>query len=412
MKKVKRRKKWCKFRHKIIFIMVRGLLTPVSKLLYGAKVKKFTEPTGKKQRQYLIIFNHQTAFDQFFVSMAFKNPVYYLASEDLFSNGFVSKLIRYLVAPIPIKKQTTDMKAVYDCARVAKEGGTIALAPEGNRTYSGKTEYFKSSIVKLIRLVNLPLAIFLIKGGYGVQPRWSDVRRKGSLHAGVSRIVEPEEYKNLTDEQLYELIKSSLYVFEGKDTGVYKHKKSAEYLERAMYVCPECGFSEFYSKNNKIYCKNCDLFAEYLANKGLKWNKENVRLDFVNDWYEYQNDFVNGKDTLSFTDSPLYTEIVSLKEVLLYKRKVLLSKKAKVSLYGDKITAEYKKGKKNVAITFDFDTTTAVTVLGRNKVNVYFNERVFQIKGSKRMNALKYVNLFYRAKTLKGENEYAGFLGL
>ena len=44
--------------------------------------------------------------------MAFKGSVYYLASEDIFSNGWVSSLIRYLVAPIPIKKQAADVKAV------------------------------------------------------------------------------------------------------------------------------------------------------------------------------------------------------------------------------------------------------------------------------------------------------------
>ena len=45
-------------------------------------------------RAYLILMNHQTAFDQFFVGMAFKGPVYYVASEDLFSNGWISSLLR------------------------------------------------------------------------------------------------------------------------------------------------------------------------------------------------------------------------------------------------------------------------------------------------------------------------------
>ena len=40
--------------------------------------------------------------------------------------GFVSKLLRYFIAPIPIKKSTHDTSAIMNCLRVVKEGGSIA----------------------------------------------------------------------------------------------------------------------------------------------------------------------------------------------------------------------------------------------------------------------------------------------
>ena len=51
-----------------------------------------------------------------------------------------------------------------------------------------------------------------------------------------------------------------------------------------------------------------------------------------------------------------------------------------------------------------------VTVLGRNKINVYYQDKVYQIKGDKRMNALKYVNLFNRYKNIVGgaSDEFLG----
>ena len=146
--------KWIKFRHRVVRNIAYAILAPYSKIVYGIKIQKNPE---KKKRQYLILMNHQTPFDQFFVGMAFKGPVYYLATEDIFSNGWISKLITYLIAPIPIKKQTTDARAVMNCIRVAKEGGTIALAPEGNRTYSGKTEHINPAIVPLVKKLSLPL---------------------------------------------------------------------------------------------------------------------------------------------------------------------------------------------------------------------------------------------------------------
>ena len=132
----KRKNRWRRARHRVVKSLV-YLLSPLCKLWYGAKVERMKRP-GK--RPYLLLSNHQTAFDQFFVGMVYLGPVYYVASEDLFSNGFISRMLEWAVRPIPIRKQTTDVRAVMTCLKVAKEGGTIAISPEGNRTYSGRTE--------------------------------------------------------------------------------------------------------------------------------------------------------------------------------------------------------------------------------------------------------------------------------
>ena len=171
----KKKAKWLKFRHRVVRNLAYPVLYPYARIRYGVEITKFKE---QEKRPYLIVLNHQTPFDQFFVGMAFKGPIYYVATEDIFSLGWISNLIRYIVAPIPIRKQTTDVKAVMTCLRVAKEGGTIALAPEGNRTYSGKTEYMNPAIAPLAKKLGLPIAIFRIEGGYGAEPRWSDVIRK------------------------------------------------------------------------------------------------------------------------------------------------------------------------------------------------------------------------------------------
>jgi 1-acyl-sn-glycerol-3-phosphate acyltransferase len=158
----RKKKQWTKFRHRVIRNLAYAVLYPYTRIKYGARIEKFRE---KQKRQYLIAFNHQTAADQFIVGSAFKGAVYYVASEDILTNGFISRLLSWAVAPIPIKKQATDVGAVLNCKRVAKEGGTIALAPEGNRTYSGKTGYIKPAIVAFVRTLKLPLVLYRIEGG-------------------------------------------------------------------------------------------------------------------------------------------------------------------------------------------------------------------------------------------------------
>ena len=75
-------KKWLRFRHRV----VRNTLWPpfwvYSALRYHIKIERFRQ---QEKRPYLILLNHQTPFDQFFAGISFKGPVYYLATEDIFS---------------------------------------------------------------------------------------------------------------------------------------------------------------------------------------------------------------------------------------------------------------------------------------------------------------------------------------
>jgi len=406
MEKKKKSKKWIRFRHRVVRNIAFTVMYPFSKYKFGVTIEKNKEPKG---RQYLILLNHQTTFDQFFVGMAFKGPIYYVATEDIFSNGWISSLIKYLVAPIPIKKQTTDVHAVMNCIRVVKEGGTIAIAPEGNRTYSGRTEYMNPAIVPLVKKLGLPLVLFRIEGGYGVQPRWSDSIRKGKMRAYVHQIVEPETYKQLSDQELFDLIKEGLYVNEGYLDSEFHGKNLAEYLERAIYVCPHCGLAEFESKGHEITCKKCNRSVKYLPTKELVGVGFDFPFRFVVDWYDYQCNFINNLNTEEYADKPLFRDKARFSSVIVYKKKVCLKKDAEIALYGNRIVID--EGKEDPTI-FNFEETTAVSVLGRNKLNIYHDKKVYQLKGDKHFNALKYVNIFYRHKNIiKGDSDVK-FLGL
>lgn len=405
-KKKNKKKKWIKKRHLVVTRVVSFFLKPYAKFKYGLTIEKFKE---QKKCPYLILLNHQTPFDQFFVGMSFKGAIYYIATEDIFSNGPVSSLIRFLVAPIPIKKQTTDVSAIMNCLRVAKEGGTIAMAPEGNRTYSGRTEYINPAIVPLARKLKMPIALFRIEGGYGAEPRWSDVVRKGKMRAYVSEVIEPEVYTNLSDDELYQKIVDGLYVNEAIADAEFHHKRLAEYLERAVYYCPFCGFSTFESNNNVVECKKCHRKIEYMPNKQLRGVGFDFPYKFVAEWYDAQNDFVNSSDPTTFPDEPIYRDIARMSEVIVYKNKDLMYKDAEMLLYGNRIEI-YVNGK--IEHKFNFDDTSAVTVLGKNKLNIYFEGRIYQYKGSRRFNALKYVNIYHRYKNIMRGDKDGKYLGL
>ena len=55
---------------------------------------------------------------------------------------------------------------------------------------------------------------------------------------------------------------------------------------------------------------------------------------------------------------------------------------------------------------------SAVTVLGKNKLNIYHDKHIYQLKGERRFNALKYVNLYYRYRNVSKGDADGKFLGL
>ncbi len=395
---------WCLPRHWVYRNLAWFPIWLLTHLRYPVKIEKAPDKS-----QALILFNHQTALDQFIVSLAFPQPVYYVASEDLFSVGFLARAMEHLVAPIPIKKQATDIRAVKTCLRVAKEGGTIAIAPEGNRTYSGRTCHMNPTIGSLAKKLGLPVLLFRIEGGYGVHPRWSDGVRRGPMRAYIAQRIEPEELKSLRPQEIYERIRRGLDVDETEQPGSYRGRNKAEFIERMLYVCPRCGLARFESRGDSVRCLSCGMEVRYGEDKRLSCTDPAFPYRWAADWYGAQEDFVNALDTRDYTETPLFRDEADLYRVVLYKRKEQLRKKAALALYGDRVVIDEGTERE---LSLPFEELSTVTVLGRNKLNLYHGETIYQLKGDKRFNALKYVQICARSKNIARGDFDDKFLGL
>lgn len=404
-KKTTKKKPWLRFRHRLLGYVGRPILRVIIRFRYGLKVRRFRDGN---RRNYLVLMNHQTAFDQFFAALAFHKYSYFVASEDLFSMGWLSRALSYLVAPIPIRKSMTDVRAVMTCKRVAREGGTIVIAPEGNRTYDGTLCYVKPSITGLVRALHLPVALFRIEGGYGMHPRWSDVIRRGKMTAGVVRVIEAEEYEALSDDELFAIITGELASDEYATGRTFRHKKAAEYLERALYYCPQCGITNLVSHGKTITCPRCGLTATYEPDLTLRGVGGDFPYRTVAEWYAAQSAYIGALDLAPYADTPLTSDVVTLSEVIPYDRKRPLSPEVLLSVYADR----YELVGRGLSLTVPFSELQATCVLGRNKLNLYRGESILQIKGSSRFNAVKYMNVFYRAKYQKEGITDAKLLGI
>ena len=100
--------------------------------------------------------------------------------------------------------------------------------------------------------------------------------------------------------------------------------------------------------------------------------------------------------------------IVKIYEVIPNKRKKLIADSVNIVLFGVQIWVISEDYKQN----FRFEDTTAITVLGRNKANIYHKGKIYQLKGEKGFNALKYVHFYNRFMNLTRGDGNGKFLGL
>ena len=111
-------KSWVRTRHKVISILLYPIIWLLVFFKYGVRPERFR---GQEKGPYLILYNHQTPMDQFFVGASFPGAVYYLATEDIFSNGWISALLRWLVAPIPIRRKRWISRPYVQCCGLRRK---------------------------------------------------------------------------------------------------------------------------------------------------------------------------------------------------------------------------------------------------------------------------------------------------
>ena len=169
--------------------------------------------------------------------------------------------------------------------------------------------------------------------------------------------------------------------------------------------------SEFESNKDIISCKKCNLQVKYLATKELSGINCAFPYRFVTEWYHAQSNYLINTDLTKYGDNPIYSDNIShYLQVIPYKKKIKLAKNVVLSVYYDKYTIVSN----DYNLTIPFDKVTSVSVLGRNKLNIYIGSEIYQIKTkNKRFNAIKYMNIYFHSMNVaKGVNENGKLLGI
>ncbi len=397
-------------RHKIVFTLLKPLFIICCYLIYGYKCKAYKL---HKKQPYLILANHNSNMDPFFLSQSFDIPIYFVASDHIFRLGFISKVIKYLVAPIPIAKSQIDLHCIKYIKSVIKEGGSIGLFPSGNKSFNGGSPYISPSIAKLIKSLKVPVILYRIEGMYLSSPRWANKIRKGKSRGYVARELTIEEINSLSNEELMKIIENILeensYSSQEINKVKYKGKNLAENLERVLYICPHCkSLNSLKSENNKLEC-SCGysvIYNEY----GLfeKHSDHNFIFENVYKWDLWQKEYLKelyNNNKLFKENEPVYIDANQLMYQCIKASENKLIDIGTLSIYEDRIELS------NETITKIFYLKEIVRITCHGKQVIQFtlkNNEMYEIKSKAPRSATKYIHLYNLIKYGGDSNEFNG----
>lgn len=289
----KKKKNRVKFRHLLVYALLKLPVALWLRIVYRFKAVRY----GKLPSPCFIVSNHVTDCDMCMVPQSFAglSHMYFVAGEHAFRAGFASKLLRYFLDPIARFKGTTATSTVLEMIRRVRAGASIALFPEGAKSFSGETGVVLPATGGLARKMGVPLVTYRIEGGYLTSPRWAHGLRKGKMTGRVIAVYQPEELKAMTNEEVQAIIERDLYenAFERQKTYPemikYKCKATAEHIERAVFICPLCGgIGTVYGEGNFVKCK-CGLNTE-LCEYGFFHG--DLPFDTMAEWMKWQAEAV------------------------------------------------------------------------------------------------------------------------
>lgn len=296
-------------RHDVVWT----LLQPLARLILWIKFR-YTAKVNDIKGPCLVLSNHNTDLDPLMVAVAFKHQMHFVASEHIFRQGFVSKLLMWLQAPIARQKGGSAAGTVKTMIRTVRDGHSVGLFPEGNRSWDGVTHEVTPSTGKLAKTCGGTLVTFRLKGGYFASPRWAGTRsRRGRCTGEVVGVYTPEQIKTMSVSEINDVIRRDLYedAYEAQKAAPVRFKGSrlAENLETLLFVCPECGkMHTLKSEGDRFFCTSCGMELKF-TEAGF-FEGEKLRFDNIRDWNEWQNERIRelcdgSGDEAIFTDDEI-----------------------------------------------------------------------------------------------------------
>jgi len=371
------------------------------------RVKKNIPPEVKKLKApYLVLANHVGFWDPFVVGNFLPHYTHFVSSDAAFRNPVFNFFLTRL-GTIPKKKNMRDTQVIRDIVSVIRQGENVGIFPESVRNWDGSSFPLDISIIKLIKLLKVPVIVPILKGMNLFNPRWSPHLRRTKLEVDYHLLFTKEDVIDLDENKLFDLLSNTLkhdeIEYQRKAKNKIYNNKRAEYISHALYICPHCNsIDSFKAKNNDFNCSKCN-YDIHIDKYGFFQSKNSkpLKFDNIRDWNRWQEkwlvNFIKEKIELQF-------EGIIFKD---QQSKVYHTKSngnpqfignADILLFLDHIEINFISDVKNIYINFNDLQTINPQV--SEMLEVYFRAEAYRIIGKRKgVSALKWevaVNVIWR----------------
>jgi len=163
----------------------------LAKPLFNFKV--LGQDNLKKDSAQILVANHRSNMDPFFVALASGQEVYSMAKQELFHiNKFFKWLILFWNA-IPLHRGAGATEAIKKCSELLSQGKTVVVFPEGSRNkYDELMQPFKPGFSYLAINNQVPVIPVAISG---VREVWHG-KLSGLIDKDIAGLSKPLKLKN------------------------------------------------------------------------------------------------------------------------------------------------------------------------------------------------------------------------
>jgi len=346
---------------------------------------------------YLLLGNHVGFWDPFIAGNFLPYYTHFVSSDAAFRNP-VFKFFLTRLGTIPKKKNMRDSQVIRDIVSVIRQGENVGVFPEAVRNWDGSSFPLDKSIVKLIKLLKVPVVVPILKGMNLFNPRWAPKLRRTKLEVDYTLLFTKEDILNLDEDKLFKRLSETLKHDEVEHQRKHKNhihsEKRAEFINHALYICPDChSIDSFIAAGNNFKCSKCK-FEIHIDTFGFFKVLENRELyfDSIRDWNRWQQvwllKYVKDKVDSEFKELIFIDELSKVFHTK-SKGKPDFIGTANIELYTDRIEIKFISNNKNLIINFDDLQTINPQV--NEMMEIFYDGEAYRVNGGRNgISALKW----------------------
>lgn len=384
--------------YKTFMFFARTFFLPLFKFVLGIKTKK---PKINFETPAIMVYNHSTDFDFICTVDLYRPYIRYVMSDMMVMGKLAGIFFPMTTDFIYRRKGEKADNTVKSVISTIKDGVSVGIAPEGGETVNGATQTIRTRTGEMIKQCNCGLVTIRLYGMYFIKPSWAKHTARGQTFGEIVGTYTKEKISNMSPEEINELIAKDLqlnqYEWQRGHKCIFKRKCRAEWMEKALYVCPKCkGIGKLHSHIHEL---KCECGYKLIVNEYGFYEGDEVIFDNLYDWDVWQRKYLksqrqkwldNPDNVILFNDHMVVQVIHNIKPET-------LDNDVKLSITGNSIIIDGQKLK----LRIDLNKIVGLSGSVDNGIGVNYNNKYYLIKSSRPLAGFSYRFIY---KVIRGED--------